>query len=98
MTNIADEIRAEMARQKMTAMSLAARSGIKPQTLARKLRGDREFNFREVEGVAHALGMPMWRLVAAAEKRTPTDGYAIQDAKTGTVILEARHVDIGSAA
>lgn len=89
MTNIADEIRAEMARQKLTAVSLAARAGVKRGTLARKLRGERDFTFREVEGVAQALGMPMWRLVAGAETRPRANGYTIQGATRG---------DLGSAA
>lgn len=88
-TNIADEIRAEMARQKLTAVSLAARAGVKRGTLARKLRGERDFTFREVEGVAQALGMPMWRLVAGAETRPRANGYTIQGATRG---------DLGSAA
>ena len=89
MMNIADEIRAEMARKKLTAMSLAARAGVKHQTLARKLRGERDFTFREVECVAQALGIPMWMLVAAAETRPRTDVYTIQNASRG---------DLGSAA
>jgi len=58
------EIRAEMARQKMTRQSLSDRSGIPTHALDRRLNGQTEISFAEAERLADALGVPYDRLVA----------------------------------
>lgn len=69
---IAREIRAEMARQQVTQMELAARLGTDQAVVSRKLRGEgSRFTTRDIERWAAALGVPVTQLLPTAE---PTGG------------------------
>jgi transcriptional regulator with XRE-family HTH domain len=63
------EIRAEMARQSMTATRLADLSGIRQPTLSRKLSGDRQVTLPELLALCDALGVPLSVMFARAEQQ-----------------------------
>lgn len=65
---VADEVRAEMARQRKTAACLAEAVGISQHTMGTRLKGAVPFNVEELMKVATALGMTLVDLVARAEK------------------------------
>lgn len=69
-------------------------------SLSLKLNGHRAFTLPEVERLAAALGTTPQNLIARTERRGSLEeqtasraGYAIQDAASGSVILQARRVD-----
>ena len=66
---LAAEIRAELARQGMSIMSLAQKAGINRKTLSSSLRGMRDLGTLEVEAVSAALGISGSELYVAAEDR-----------------------------
>lgn len=61
------EVRAEMARQRVTRKELADRSGIPLHALDRRLGGHVEFTFPEAERIAAGLGIPYAELVSRVE-------------------------------
>lgn len=68
--------------------------------LSLKLNGHRTFTLPEVERLAAALDTTPQDLIARTERRGSLEeqtasraGYAIQDAASGAVILQARRVD-----
>ena len=64
--SIAGEIRAECARQGITAGDLAGRAGLTPAAMSRRLNGHTEFTLREVIAVCAALGIDLAQLMRAA--------------------------------
>ena len=62
----ADEIRAEMARKRLTATDLAAALGITPHTVGRRLNGDSPFNVIELVKAAQFVGISLIELVRRA--------------------------------
>ena len=56
---IAGEVRAQMARQKMSGRQLAQKTGLKQPTLARKIAGQVDFSVPELMSVADVLGIPL---------------------------------------
>ena len=80
--------------------AFAKKIGLSRTTLARKLSGESDFTLGEIATISAALGYETpSRFMADVEARTnadegaSSDGYAIQDAKSGSIILQARHVD-----
>lgn len=84
--------------------SVRAFVGLSRTTLARKLSGESDFTLGEIATIAVALGYETpSRFMADVEARTDQvananegtslDGYAIQDKSSGSVILQAHHVD-----
>ena len=55
---VAGEVRAAVARNKMTATALGEATGISRSSLHRKMQGTRSFTVEELIRVADALGLP----------------------------------------
>lgn len=97
---VATEIKA-IARELGVSQGLLARQArMSRASLSLKLNGRRDMTLPEVERLAAALGTTPQDLIARAERTdalaVPDDssvGYAIQDAASGSVILQARRVD-----
>lgn len=69
---LAGEVRAEVARQQIQKSAIAARLGIVPSTLSRKLSGDQPLHTEELEIVATILGLSASELLARAEEQRAT--------------------------
>lgn len=97
---VATEIKA-IARELGVSQGLLARQArMSRASLSLKLNGRRDMTLPEVERLAAALGTTPQDLIARAERtdalaapNDSSDGYAIQDKASGSVILQARHVD-----
>ncbi len=66
-TSIAAEVRAELARQSKTYVSLAEATGISVDTLRRRLAGLKPFYVEELGSVCRFLGITLDELLARAE-------------------------------
>ena len=64
---LAGEVRAEMARQGVTAATMAQATDISRASLSRKLNGRNEFTVAEMFRVAEFLGMTLSDLLRRAE-------------------------------
>ena len=64
---IAGEVRAEMARGRVTGTTLAQTVGMSNATLSRRLSGAIPFNIDELAAVARALGLTVTELLTRAE-------------------------------
>lgn len=62
------EIRAEMARQRLTQTELARRLGHRQDWLSRRLTGRVELNLGEIDAIAGVLGVPAARLLRPAAR------------------------------
>lgn len=54
---VAAEVRAEAARAELSQAALARKAGVAPQTLSKKLRGERSFTVEELLAIAKALDL-----------------------------------------
>lgn len=66
-TAIAAEVRAEVARQGKTYVSLATAAGISPDTLRRRLNGLSSFPVEELGSVCRFLGITLDELLRRVE-------------------------------
>jgi len=66
-TRIADELRAEMARQRMTVVSLSAATNIKSPTLRNRLAGRSPFFLEEVDLICTVLGVGLTAFIDRTE-------------------------------
>ncbi|MFB7843593.1 helix-turn-helix domain-containing protein [Microbacterium sp. NPDC056052] len=66
--SIADEIRAELARQRKTAADLAIVLGITQHTMGRRLNGHTPFNMIEMSRIAEFLGISIKTILDRAER------------------------------
>lgn len=66
-TALALEIRAEMARQRLSASDLADRCELSEPQMARRLSGSVSLTVSDALTIAGALGVPLWKLMARAE-------------------------------
>lgn len=66
--HFADEVRAELARQKKTATDMAAALKIKPHTAGRRLNGEVPFNVIEVFHLERWLGLTAGELTRRTER------------------------------
>jgi transcriptional regulator with XRE-family HTH domain len=64
---IAQEIRAEMARQGLTQEALAEKLGWTQRRLSYRLTADHPVDSAELESIADALGVPVTRFLPTAE-------------------------------
>lgn len=69
--SIAREVRSSLAWHDMSQGDLAARVGLAPATLSRRLSGESAFGVGELHAVASALGMTASELLERAERATP---------------------------
>lgn len=67
-TSIAAEIRAEVARQKVSKATLAQATDIHVDTLRRRLDGHMPFYAEELVAICHFLNIPVAELLERAEK------------------------------
>lgn len=65
---VADEVRAELARQRRTAGELAAALGITAHTVGRRLNGETPFNLIELAQTAQFLGITTATLMERAHR------------------------------
>lgn len=61
----AANVRAEMARRRVTQTQLAEATGISQSALGRRLTGSQPFDVAQLEAIAGALAVPLADLVAA---------------------------------
>lgn len=71
--SVADEVRAELARQRKTATELAVVLGITQHTAGRRLNGGTPFNIIELFAVASWLGLTVAEIARRAEHATRAD-------------------------
>lgn len=93
---LAAVIRGEAARVGMTITELAEKTGLKRPYISLRLNGHRGFNAVDLDKIGLALGTPAWELMYRArcvDDTAKSDGFAIQDAASGSIILQARRVD-----
>lgn len=62
---VADNVRAEVARRKVSQTSLAELVGIRQQALSRRLNGNTPFRIDELFAIADALDVNVTELVRA---------------------------------
>lgn len=60
---VAAEVRAEMARQKVSQETLCTRIGMSQSTLSRRITGEYPFDTSELARIAAALGVPVARFL-----------------------------------
>lgn len=65
---LANEIRAERARQRLTQAQVIEKSGIPRSTYVRLEAGERVIDVQQLDKIAHAFGIPMRELVDRAER------------------------------
>lgn len=66
-SDLAAEIRAEMARQRVSIAQLSAGTGLSISKLYRRLNGVNPFLVDEFDAIAAFLGVPTWELAARAK-------------------------------
>lgn len=66
---VAEEIRAEMARQQITVDALSEKSGIPISTLRRSVKGHRPFTINELFVITRLLGISVVEIIQRAEDR-----------------------------
>lgn len=97
MKGITSAIREQIAARGLSTTIVAKRLGIGRQTFSRKLNGHVEFSLSELTRLAEILGTTVADLMCRADQivneAVSSDGFAIQDKASGSIILQARHVD-----
>lgn len=66
---VAEEVRAEMARQQITVDALSEQSGIPISTLRRSVKGYRPFTINELFVITRLLGISVVKIIQRAEDR-----------------------------
>ncbi len=67
-SELVSEIRAEIARQKLTAANVSRATDISRASLSRKLSGTNEFTVKELFLVSAVLGVPFSEFLRRAEQ------------------------------
>lgn len=70
---VAGEIRAEVARQRLTLRTLAETTDITPSTLSRRMADPASLSFDELVAICSALGITPAALLARAESSVSDD-------------------------
>jgi len=65
---LADEVRAELARQRLSARALASKLGVSEHTAGRRLNGDTPFNTVELMITSAFLGLSYTELMERATR------------------------------
>ena len=60
---VAAEVRAELARQRVSQEALCARIGMSQSTLSRRITGEHPFDTSELAEIAEVLGVPVSRFI-----------------------------------
>lgn len=66
--HVAREVRAEMARQRVTHRQVADRLGLSQVQVSKRLRGQIEFRPSELDAVADFLGVPVTQFLPTPER------------------------------
>lgn len=66
---VAEEVRAEMARQEITVNTLSEKSGVPISTLRRSVKGQRPFTINELFVITRLLGLSVVEIIQRAEGR-----------------------------
>lgn len=97
---VATEIKALARELGVPQGLLAEQARMSRASLSLKLNGRRDMTLPEVERLAAALGTTPQDLIARAERTDAlaaavdsSDEFAIQDKRSGVVVLQARRVD-----
>lgn len=97
---VAAEIKALARELGVPQGLLAEQARMSRASLSLKLNGRRDMTLPEVERLAAALGTTPQDLITRAERTDAlaapddsSDGFAIQDKRSGSIILQARRVD-----
>jgi transcriptional regulator with XRE-family HTH domain len=94
---ITSAIREQIAAHGLSITIVAKRLGIGRQTFSRKLNGHVEFSLSELTRLAEILGTTVADLMCRADQivneAVSSDGFTIQDKRSGVVVLQARRVD-----
>ena len=104
MNTLQTELKLRINNDGGSVRAFAKKVGLSRTTLARKLSGESDFTLGEIAAISAALGYETpsrfmadvearTDQIANADEGTSSDGYVIQDAATGSIILQARHVD-----
>lgn len=106
MNVVQKELSRRIAAGGYSVREYAKRLGISRTTFARKLSGETEFTLADMQKIASSLGYDsVSAMLSDAEQRCVDEaaasalagaspaGYEIQDAASGSIILQARHVD-----
>jgi transcriptional regulator with XRE-family HTH domain len=64
---VAEEIRVQLARMRMSARQLTQLTGWSPMYLSRRLRGELPFSIDDLELIAYVLQIPVTRLLPRSE-------------------------------
>lgn len=64
---VAEEIRALMARRKMSGRDLAAQLGVSPSWISYRLSGKQPIDLNDMASIAHALGVGVHQLLPAPD-------------------------------
>jgi transcriptional regulator with XRE-family HTH domain len=72
---VAAEIRAEMARQRVSHADVAAKLGVSRPWLSRRLSGDTSMSVDDVAKIAEALGVPLAQFTAPIDNHTNHDHH-----------------------
>lgn len=62
---VAAEVRAELARQRVSQETLCTRIGMSQSTLSRRITGDYPFDTNELAAIAAVLGVPVSKFIPA---------------------------------
>lgn len=97
---VAAEIKALARELGVPQGLLAEKARMSRASLSLKLNGRRDMTLTEVERLAAVLGTTPKDLIARAERTDAlaaavdsSDGFEIQDKRSGVVVLQARRVD-----
>lgn len=66
---VAAEVRAALARRRMSAVALAAAMGRSRSYLSRRLTGETALDTDDLDAIAHLVGVPLVELIASATAR-----------------------------
>lgn len=69
--NVSDNVRAEMARRRVTQDDLATHLGISRTAVTRRLSGEVDFRHQELVAIAGRLEVPLEQLLASAATEVP---------------------------
>lgn len=75
---VAGEIRAELARRRMSGRRLALALGETHVWVSRRLAGVTDLRLDDIERIAEVLGVPAWQLLAAAKTAQYGDGITLR--------------------
>ncbi len=65
---VAEEVRAEMARQEITVNTLSEKSGVPISTLRRSVKGQRPFTIQELFVITRLLGISVVDVIQRSEE------------------------------